>query len=173
MPEGDGRGGPAELVERVDERDRVIGVVERGEAIRRGWPHRVAVVVCRDTEGRILVHRRPGGVSRFPGRYNWLVGGAVEVGESYRQAAEREAGEELGVRIEARFRFSFLCRGELGPYWIGVHEAVLGEEIRPDPDEIAWCGRLTEEELSAAVRRWPFVGDSLEVLARYLALPGP
>ncbi|MCX4529684.1 MULTISPECIES: NUDIX domain-containing protein [unclassified Streptomyces] len=84
-----------ELVERVDGRDNVVAVVERAEAIRRGWPHRVATVVCRDADGRILLHRRPEGVSRFPGRLNWMVGGAVEVGETYEAGAARELTEEF------------------------------------------------------------------------------
>lgn len=48
----------AELVDRVDERDRVVGVAVRAEAVREGWLHRVATIVCRDRQGRILVHRR-------------------------------------------------------------------------------------------------------------------
>ncbi|KPC90596.1 NTP pyrophosphohydrolase, partial [Streptomyces sp. NRRL F-6602] len=44
-----------EWVDRVDEHDRVIGVVERGEAVRNGWPHRIAVTVCHRADGRYLV----------------------------------------------------------------------------------------------------------------------
>ncbi|MYV92296.1 NTP pyrophosphohydrolase, partial [Streptomyces sp. SID1034] len=34
-----------ERVERVDEQDRVLGVVERGEAVREGWLYRMAMVL--------------------------------------------------------------------------------------------------------------------------------
>ncbi|WP_442905947.1 hypothetical protein [Kitasatospora sp. NBC_00458] len=44
-------------VERVDADDQVIGVVDRGEATRHGWLHRVASTGCRGAEGRVLVHR--------------------------------------------------------------------------------------------------------------------
>lgn len=162
-------GGMGELVERVDERDRVLGVVDRGEAIENGWLHRVSTTVCRDPEGRVLVHRRAEHVSRFPGRYNWLIGGAAEVGETYEEAAARELTEELGVRAPVRFVFKFLCRGEIGPYWLGVHEAVVGEAVAPDPSEIAWHGWVTEAGLREALRRWPFVPDGLDVLRRYPA----
>ncbi|MDO3646453.1 NUDIX domain-containing protein [Nocardia mangyaensis] len=101
----------SERVERVDEHDRVLGVVERGEAIRARWLHRVATVVCRDTANRILVHRRPADSLRFPAHYNWLIGGAVSVGESYEQAAARELAEELGVRAQPRYVEKFLCGG--------------------------------------------------------------
>lgn len=67
--------------------------------------------MCRDQEGRILVHRRAADMSRFPGQYNWLIGGGVEAGESYEDAAARELTEELGVRAPVRFALKFLCRG--------------------------------------------------------------
>lgn len=161
-----------ELVERVDERDQVVGVVERGEAVRRGWLHRVATVVCRDAEGRTLVHRRPDHASRFPGQYNWLVGGAVGVGESYQEAAARELAEELGVRTSARLVLRYLCQGAISPYWLGVHEATVTGPIRPDTAEIAWYGWLTEAELLDAVRDAAFVPDAREAFDRYRLLTG-
>ncbi|WP_345035308.1 NUDIX hydrolase [Streptomyces sannanensis] len=158
----------SELVERVNEHDRVLAVVDRREAIRNKWLHRIATTVCRDAQGRILVHRRSEGVSRFPGQYNWLIGGAVDIGESYEDAAARELAEELGVRPPVRFVFKFLCRGAISPYWLGVHEAVVTEDIVPDPAEIAWHAWLTEAELRDALQRWPFVPDGVDVLQQCL-----
>ncbi|MFF6982202.1 NUDIX hydrolase [Streptomyces sp. NPDC008343] len=160
-----------ELVERVDERDRVLGVVDRSEAIKNRWLHRVATTVCRDAKGRILVHRRQKDVSRFPGQYNWLIGGAAEIGESYEEAAARELAEELGVQASVRFAFKFLCRGAISPYWLGVHEATVTEDIAADPSEIAWHGWVTESELQDALQRWIFVPDGVEALKRYLGKP--
>ncbi|WP_323187265.1 MULTISPECIES: hypothetical protein [unclassified Streptomyces] len=71
-----------ERVERVDDNDEVVAVVSRADAISHNWLHRIATIVCRDPEGRTLVHRRPDDDSRFPGQYNWMLGGAVEVSES-------------------------------------------------------------------------------------------
>jgi 8-oxo-dGTP pyrophosphatase MutT (NUDIX family) len=162
--------GRIELVERVDERDEVLGVVDRGEAIRRGWLHRIATVVCRDPGGRVLVHRRPDDASRFPGHRNWMLGGATEVGESYEDAAARELAEELGVRVRPRFVFKYLCAGAISPYWLGLHEVVVTEPIRPDPSEIAWHDWLTEAELVDLARRPGFVPDAREAFERYRAL---
>ncbi|GCD47458.1 NUDIX hydrolase [Streptomyces paromomycinus] len=159
-----------ELVDRVDEQDRVVGVADRAEAIRKGWLHRVATVVCRDRAGRILVHRRPADVSRFPNQYNWLIGGAVNAGESYEEAAVRELSEELGVRAAARLAFTFLCRGAIAPYWLGVHEAVIADEVTTGPAEIAWHDWLPEPALREAVRQWDFVPDGRDAFARYAAL---
>jgi isopentenyldiphosphate isomerase len=159
-----------ELVERVDDRDDVIGrVVSREQAIREGWLHRVAVTVCRDERGRILVHRRSERVSRFPGLYEVEVGGAAQVGESYEQAAARELAEELGVRALPRLLFTFINRSGLSPHWLGVHEAVMPEAVVADPDEMAWHAWLTQPELQSALREWRFTPDSQEVFSRYLA----
>lgn len=156
-----------EMVERVDEQDRTVGVVDRGEAIRRRWLHRVATTVCRDPDGRILVHRRPDHVSRFPGQYNWLVGGAVGVGETYPAAASRELAEELGVHTPTRFLFKYLCRGVISPYWLGLHEAVLDRPVVPDASEVAWHAWLTPVELRAAMYDTTFVPDARDAFVRY------
>jgi 8-oxo-dGTP pyrophosphatase MutT (NUDIX family) len=157
-----------ELVEHVDEHDRVLGVVERDEAVRENWPHRIAATICRDREGRILVLRRAETLSRFPGYYDVLVGGAVDVGESYEEAAARELTEELGVREPVRFLFKFLCRDGISPIWLGVHEAVVPEALVPDPGEIGWQDWLTVAELHEIVDQWRFVPGGREALRRYL-----
>ncbi|MEV0274850.1 NUDIX domain-containing protein [Streptomyces sp. NPDC050610] len=162
-----------ELVERVDDRDEVLGIVSRGDAIRNGWLHRIATIVCRDGDGRTLVHRRSENTSRFPGHFNWMLGGAVEVAESYERAAARELAEELGVRCRLRFVFKFQCAGTISPYWLALHEAVVTEPVTPDPDEIAWHDWLTEPELVELVRSETFVPDAREAFDRYLAVrPG-
>ncbi|MFY4719284.1 NUDIX hydrolase [Streptomyces sp. LaBMicrA B280] len=162
-----------ELVERVDGRDRVLGVVGRREAVREGWLHRVAVTVCRDERGRILVHRRSEQVSRFPGLHEVQVGGAANVGESYEQAAARELAEELGIRALPRLLFTFVNRSGLSPHWLGVHEAVVPDAVVPDSGEVAWHGWLTGPELRSALLKWPFTPDSHEVLSRYAKTPWP
>lgn len=162
----------SELVERVDEQDEVLAVVDRAEAIRHGWLHRVATIMCRDPAGRVLVHRRPDDVPRFPGQFNWLLGGAVEVGESYEEAAARELSEELGVQGRPRFVFKFRCAGAISPYWLGLHQVVVQGPVRPDASEVAWHDWLTEHELADLVRHEAFVPDAREAFDRYCYPPG-
>ncbi|MFF4274062.1 NUDIX domain-containing protein [Streptomyces sp. NPDC001536] len=156
-------------MERVDAQDRALGVVSRRQAVQEGWLHRVGVVVCRDVQGRFLVHRRAEELSRFPGHYELGVGGAAGVGESYERAAARELGEELGTRAAVCLRFKFLNRGGHSPHWLGVCDAVLPEVVSPDPGEVAWHGWLTESELRRSLRQWAFTPDSQEIFDRYLA----
>ncbi|PWJ02365.1 NTP pyrophosphohydrolase [Streptomyces sp. NWU49] len=158
-----------EWVERVDEHDRVQELVTRDEAVRNGWLHRVASCVCRDERGRFLVHRRSEHVSRFPGRFEAMIGGAVEPGETYGQAAVRELGEELGVQVPVHFLHTFLNRSGISPHWLGLHEAEVPAIINPATREIDWYGWLTEPELRQALGRWHFTPDSQVTLDRYFA----
>lgn len=107
-------------------------------------------------------------MSRFPGQYNWLVGGAVDVGESYEEAAARELAEELGVSASPQFVFKYLCRGAISPYWMGIHEVVIEGEVVVDPSEIAWHEWLTPQEFLEARQQWNFVEDGVEALRLYL-----
>ncbi|MET7286457.1 NUDIX domain-containing protein [Streptomyces sp. NPDC005573] len=161
-----------EVVERVDAQDRVLGPVSRRDAVREGWLHRIAVVVCHDGQGRILVHRRAERLTRFPGHYELGVGGALAVGESYEQAAARELDEELGVSATVRFRFTFLNRSGLSPHWLGVCDAVVPRAVMPNPDEVAWHTWLSRSDLPQTLQEWPFTPDSHEILARYRACRG-
>ncbi|MEV6109984.1 NUDIX domain-containing protein [Streptomyces sp. NPDC051940] len=168
----------AELVDQVDEDDRVVAVVERAEAMRARLLHRIAVTVCRDAEDRILVHRRPDDDSRHPGHYDTVAGGAAEAGESYGEAAARELREELGIRLAEppRLVFKRIYEGPYGPYWMGVHEARLGPaetaSITPEPREIAWWGWMTVDEIRDAARTLPFVGGEGSALWTYLEETG-
>ncbi|MFE4665880.1 NUDIX hydrolase [Streptomyces sp. NPDC056716] len=161
-----------EQVERVNDQDEILSIVNRSEAIRRNWLHRIATVVCRDPDGRILVHRRPDGATLFPGHFNWMLGGAVNVAESYGAAAARELTEEIGVRASPRFILKFRCEGAISPYWLGLHEVVVAGPIHPDPAEVAWHAWLREPEVHALAQHRAFVPDAREAFDRYRAFCG-
>jgi isopentenyldiphosphate isomerase len=153
--------GSDELLDIVDEHDRVVGQAPRGEATARGLRHRCVFVLVRNTEGRIFVHRRTAGKLVYPSMYDMFVGGVVGAGEAYDDAALREAEEELGVRglSEPVPRGKFLYKGT-GPdarhtWWSWVYEVRCDLPVAPQAEEIAWHAFLTEEELARHLPEWP------------------
>jgi isopentenyldiphosphate isomerase len=161
-----------ELVDLVDERDRVVGRATRREVRRRKLLHRGTAVLCRNPAGEVYVHRRTDTKDVFPGRYDMFVGGVVTAGEGYEAAAARELAEELGVAaVELRFLFKHRYTGADNPSWSAAFEVVWDGPVRPQPTEIAWGAFLPLPELAARLARWPFVPDSLEMFARWLELP--
>ncbi|GAB2741669.1 NUDIX domain-containing protein [Kitasatospora kifunensis] len=154
----------------VDEHDQVIGTAPRGEVYRRRLTHRCVMILVRDAERRIFVHRRSPAKLFAPGAHDVFVGGVVGSGESYAEAAVREAEEELGVRgISTEPLFRFLFEETDYSWFCDVHEARWTGPVAPQVEEIDWHGWLTEAEVADRLSRWEFVPDGREAYRRYLA----
>ncbi|MEU7701066.1 NUDIX domain-containing protein [Streptomyces sp. NPDC015492] len=159
-----------EILDVVDEQDRVIGRAPRAEVYARGLIHRCVFVRVRDAEGRIFVHRRTPGKLVFPSMYDMFVGGVVGAGESYDEAALREAEEELGVRglprPEPVLTFLYDSAGVAGKWWSAVYEVRCELPVDPQAEEVAWHAFLTEAELAERLGDWPWVPDGLAAYER-------
>ncbi|MGV9231682.1 NUDIX hydrolase [Streptomyces nigra] len=165
-------GAADEILDIVDERDRVVGRAPRGEAYARGLRHRCVFIEARDAEGRLFVHRRTPTKLVFPSHYDMFVGGVVGAGESYDDAALREAEEELGVSGLPRpvFLFKFLYDDGAGQtWWSAVYEVRCAPPVDPQVEEVAWHGFLTDEELERRLPEWPWVPDGLAAYERLRA----
>jgi 8-oxo-dGTP pyrophosphatase MutT (NUDIX family) len=161
-----------EIIDIVDDRDRVVGRLPRGEAYARGLRHRCVFVQARDAAGRVFVHRRTPVKLVFPSLYDMFVGGVVGAGEAYDDAALREAEEELGVSGLPRpeFLFKFLYEDGAGhSWWSAVYEVRCAVPVRPQVEEVAWYDFLTEEELERRLPGWEWVPDGLAAYQRLRA----
>ncbi|MEV7415714.1 NUDIX domain-containing protein [Streptomyces sp. NPDC089919] len=158
-----------EILDVVDEHDRVVGRAPRGEVYARGLRHRCVFVLARDAAGRIFVHRRTATKLVFPSLYDMFVGGVVGAGESYEGAALREAEEELGVSGLAQPAplFTFLYEGAGGQsWWSAVHEVRWDGPVAPQVSEVDWYDFLPEEEVLGLLGTWDWVPDGLEAYRR-------
>jgi len=160
-----------EVLDVVDERDRVVGQAKRADVYARRLRHRCAFVLARDADGRVFVHRRTARKLVFPSLYDMFVGGVLATGESYDEAALREAEEELGVTgLPAPTPlFRFLYETPAHAWWSAVYEVRCEQPVRPQADEVAWHAFLTEEELTRRLDEWDWVPDGLEAYRRLVA----
>ncbi|MER5597438.1 NUDIX domain-containing protein [Streptomyces sp. NPDC002265] len=161
-----------EILDIVDENDRVVGQSPRGEAYAQGLRHRCVFVQARDATGRLFVHRRTPTKLVFPSFYDMFVGGVVGTGEAYDDAALREAEEELGVSGLPRpeFRFKFLYTDGSGhSWWSAVYEVRCELPVQPQVEEVAWYDFLPEEEVEARLDSWEWVPDGLAAYERLRA----
>ncbi|MEU3827233.1 NUDIX domain-containing protein [Streptomyces sp. SID486] len=161
-----------EILDIVDEHDRVVARSPRGEAYARGLRHRCVFVQARDASGRLFVHRRTATKLVFPALYDMFVGGVVGAGESYDEAALREAEEELGVsglpRPEYLFKFLY-DDGAGNSWWSAVYEVRCELPVRPQPEEVQWHAFLPEEEVRRRLGEWEWVPDGLAAYERLRA----
>ncbi len=142
----------------TDENETDLGEVPLTKAHQEGLLHRIAAVYLTNKSGQILVQKREDG---------WLdhsVGGHVELGETYDQAAHREMSEEVGVsgvildeigycassefggRVRHKFKV-FRCQAEpgkidpsevLGVYWADPEE--IWQDIQNDSQDKKYTG---------------------------------
>jgi 8-oxo-dGTP pyrophosphatase MutT (NUDIX family) len=155
-----------EILDIVDENDRVVGQAPRGEVYAKGLRHRTAFVLARDGADRIFVHRRTAGKLVYPSLYDVFVGGVLGTGETYDDAALREAEEELGVRGLPRpaplFTFLFEAPDGHGSWWARVYEVRCTLPVRPQAEEVSWHAFLTEQEVAERLDTWEWVPDGRE-----------
>ena len=90
-----------ELLDLVDVKNRIIGRVPRRKV--HGDPslhHRAVHVLVRNAAGDLFLQKRSTDKQIQPGKWDTSVGGHVEAGQSYEDAARKEAAEELGITPE-------------------------------------------------------------------------
>jgi isopentenyldiphosphate isomerase len=158
-----------EEVDVVDEEDAVIGRATRAEVRARNLRHRAAYVLVFDPGGKLFVHQRSMAKDVYPGYFDVAIGGVVEAGETYDAAAERELGEELGIRgialrrvVRSRFEDAhnringmiYSCTYD-GPVTLQTSEIVSGE----------W---LDLDVVFERTQRQSFCPDGIDALVRYL-----
>ncbi|MEU3348162.1 NUDIX domain-containing protein [Streptomyces sp. NPDC006700] len=165
-----------EILDIVDEHDRVVGQSPRGRVYAEGLRHRCVFVQARDAEGRLFVHRRTATKLAFPSLHDMFVGGVVGAGEAYDDAALREAEEELGVTGLPRpeYLFKFLYDDGAGlTWWSAVYQVRCELPVSPQAEEVAWYDFLPEDEVERRLGEWQWVPDGLAAYERLKAHRSP
>jgi 16S rRNA (adenine1518-N6/adenine1519-N6)-dimethyltransferase len=129
-----------EILDVVDEFDRVIRCAPRAEIHAEGLRHRASHVLLHNGRGEVLLQKRALGKEFDPGRWDSSASGHVHSGEEYWEAALREVREELGIELGGQ-ELTFL--GRLAPSsktaneFVGVFLARCRSRVVPNPEEVA------------------------------------
>jgi isopentenyldiphosphate isomerase len=156
-----------ELIDLVDDRDRVIGSVAKLRAnADPALAHReVAVLISRGRE--LLFQQRSFAKSVMPGVWDISCAGHLGAGEGPEHGARRELREELGLIAELSFAGRTLVRATNETYFAHVYCAAAPGGWRPTIDRaelraVAWADR-------ARLQRWRAGGRCLSAVACRLA----
>ena len=96
-----------ELLDVVDENDRVTGVKTRGEIHALGLMHRAVHILVFNNKGELLVQKRSMSKDNNPGLWDSSAAGHVDSGEDYYDCAIRELEEELGLTVTTPLEYLF------------------------------------------------------------------
>jgi isopentenyl-diphosphate delta-isomerase type 1 len=115
----------------IDQQDNVIEVRPGRECIRLGLLHRAIVIFLYNLRRELYIQKRSNTKECFPGFWSASCTGHVSSGETYIQAAKREAKEELSLDLELNEICKFISpkwKVSNGVEWesITVFEAVAG-----------------------------------------------
>ena len=86
-----------EFLDIVNENDEVITKASKDEVYEKFRPHRIVHVLIFNDKGEMALQLRSKNKHFFPHYWSTAVGGHVQSGETYEQAALREFREELGT----------------------------------------------------------------------------
>jgi len=126
----------SELFDVVDEKDQVIGQATRREVHQKRLRHRSVHILVFNSHGDLFLQKRAASKDENPGFWDTSAAGHLNSGENYRECAEREMHEELGIRASLEFLFKIDSCPETFWEHIEVFRCVTDSPITLNPFEI-------------------------------------
>ena len=161
------------LTQVSDDDSTVLGPIAR--RLCHGDPgiiHRSVHVLVFSPEGKLLLQKRSARKDVQPGKWDTSVGGHVGFGQSYEEAARREAEEELGLLIgELEYLYPSRIRNAVESENIRTYVHVSAGPFRPDPCEVDEIRFWSRQEIRAALGTGLFTSNFEEEFSRFLASP--
>ena len=147
MPEG-------KFVELVDASDKVVGTAPRKLIHKKPLPHRAVHVWVFNALGELFLQKRPSTMELCPSMWDSSVGEHVEIGETYRQAAQRGLKEELHIRGTKPKRLSKkLVKHKNAHEMITLFATTFGEKIKINKKELAGGKFFSKAEIIELVKK--------------------
>ena len=126
-----------EFLDVVDNNDNVVGRTAYEEVYAKKLGHRIVHVLIFNDKGEMALQLRSMKKLFCPGHWSTAVGGHVQAGENYEQAALREFEEELGRKTEIKFENKFLYETKEGmKKHLGIFSTVFNGPFEVNLEEV-------------------------------------
>ena len=162
-----------EIVTIVDGEDREIGAVPRSKMRAERLRHRASYILVFNSKKELYVQKRTNTKDVFPGHYDVVAGGVVLAGESYKESAQRELSEELGITnlpLDPLFRFNYEDR--YIRLWGAAFSCLYDGELVLQEEEIESGAFMKVNDVLRLAESERFTPDGLYVLRRYVEMGG-
>ncbi len=149
-----------ELLDVVDENDKVIGKATRGECHKKGFLHRIVSTIVLDKSYRVFIGKR--GKTKHYRPLEWAigVGGHVESGETYEEAAKKELKEEIGITENPIVLSKYIDTSEYDKELRKMFFVITEQKIKLDKNEYEEGLFVTYEELKKRMKTQKFIPSS-------------
>ena len=149
-----------ELVDLYDENRVPLGRVAERHAKKAPGEYRMVVHVCIfNGLGQMLIQQRSPEKTIWPELWDVSIGGGVDAGETSRQGAVREVGEELGYDLELiglRPAVTVNFEGGFDDFFVVTRDLDLGD-LRLQKEEVSDVRWATLEETLAMLENGQFI----------------
>ncbi|MGB8468323.1 MAG: NUDIX domain-containing protein [Candidatus Babeliales bacterium] len=161
-----------ELLDIVDENDRVIGQKYRSEVRQQRLSNfRLINVFLMNEKKELWIPRRAPHKKLFPLCLGSSVGGHVTSGESYDQAFEREVREELNLEL-ADLDYKFVTKLTPQQHNISayMHIYIVNTNVSPkyNKDDFVEASWMTITDLQAKIKNGERTNEDLPILINIL-----
>lgn len=151
-------GHPEEMLDVVDEHNRVLRQAPRQEIHDHHLLHRAVHLIIRTDDNYFLLQRRSDTAPTFPGRWDSSAAGHVLAGASFGETVRKEAQEEIGYTIGDPAPVLLLeATPETDFEWVQFYAERVQERphFHPDSDALNELRWWPENELTDAVAETP------------------
>ncbi|MFH1770247.1 MAG: NUDIX domain-containing protein [archaeon] len=157
-----------EFMDVVNDNDEIIGTFTRKYIESENLLSRSVTILVFNSKNEIFVHKRTKTKKTFPGFFDLAVGGAVQTGEDYEEAAKREIEEELGIKnSKLKFLFKFKSKSGANDNFSSVYKCIYNGKITLQEEEVEEGYFLSIDKLKKLIKREKFHPESIETLKRY------
>jgi isopentenyldiphosphate isomerase len=143
-----------ERLDVVDEKDEVVGEADINQIYSERLRHRIVHILLFNSEGKLALQKRSQYKSFCPGYWSTPVGGHVQKGETYEQAALREFQEELGANSPLEFLFKEVYNDSQGnKKFLSTFRTNYDGQFELNPEEVESIDFFTLEEIGGMIDR--------------------
>ena len=139
-----------EIFDIVDDRDQVIGSMDRDAVHVNNLRHRAVHIWLFNRRGELFLQKRSPWKQNHPGLWCSSTAGHVDFGESYETAAHRELGEEIGVDSRLVRFWKIEATDETGQEFLEIFVGASEGPFRFAPGEVETGAYFPVDQ----IKRW-------------------
>ncbi len=148
----------------VDDNDRVIGKASEKEIYEKRLNHRIIHIFIFNDKGEMALQLRSKHKPYCPNHWSATVGGRVDSGEDYEEAALREMQEELGITAELKLIGKEPYKIDGLTQFLATFTARHNGPFRLNPEEVEQTEFLSVDKIKHMIR----AGEKLQPALLFL-----
>jgi len=158
-----------EFLDIVNKNDEVIGNASKEEIYKKSLCHRIVHVLIFNDKDEMALQLRSAKVSFCPKHWSTTVGGHVQSGESYEEAAIREYNEELGTKSKLeKFSKNYYEAEGTPNKFLATFKTIFKGPFHPDLEVVEKVNFFTIEKIKEMVENGQnFHPELLFLLKKY------